>query len=174
VRFVEFLRTTVLLCAGAATLLATLTVLGAAREYDPVLVSFSAVWWTLAALFGAHLGRRGELNPPITELLASARSTTTLPELRPGRTLFERLWSLLVFVVLAGGVGIVLPPVAAVGTGFVIALPLSVRRQEQAVLAIEERDAVRFYVEPTSPLGRIGLIRTPGFGGDFLAASSRG
>jgi hypothetical protein len=174
VRFVEFLRTTVLLCAGAATLLATLTVLGASREYDPLLVSFSAVWWSLAALFGAYLGRHAELNPPITELLASARSTSTLPELRPGRTLLERLWSLLAFVVVAGGVGIVLPPVAAIGTGFAIALPLSIRRQERAVLAIEERDAVRFYVEPTSPFGRIGLIRTPGFGGDFLVAGGRG
>ena len=167
-RFVEFLRTTVLLCAGAATLLATLTVIGAAREYDPVLAPFSAVWWVASALFGVVLGRRAEVNPPITRLLASARSTSTLPEVRPGRTLLNRLWSLLAFTVVAVGVGIVLPPVAAIGTGFALALPLALRRQERAVLAIEERDAVRFYVEPTSPVKPMSLLRTPGFGGDFV------
>ena len=34
--------------------------------------------------------------------------------------------------------------------------------------AIEERDGVRFYVDRTSPLKPIQLIRTPGFGGEFL------
>ena len=34
--------------------------------------------------------------------------------------------------------------------------------------AIEERDAVRFYVDKTSPLSPIQLVRTPGFGGSFL------
>jgi hypothetical protein len=36
------------------------------------------------------------------------------------------------------------------------------------VAAIEERDGVRFYVERTSPLKPIQLVRTPGFGGSFL------
>ena len=36
--------------------------------------------------------------------------------------------------------------------------------------AIEERDGVRFYVDNTSPLSPIRLIRTPGFGGTFLSA----
>ena len=36
--------------------------------------------------------------------------------------------------------------------------------------AIEERDGARFYVDRTSPLSAIRLIRTPGFGGDFLAS----
>ena len=37
------------------------------------------------------------------------------------------------------------------------------------MLAIEERDGVRFYVDRTSPFSPIRLIRTPGFGGDYLA-----
>ena len=37
------------------------------------------------------------------------------------------------------------------------------RRQASAVTAIEERDGARFYVEPTSPLHAIKLVRTPGF-----------
>ena len=38
--------------------------------------------------------------------------------------------------------------------------------------AIEERDGARFYVDKTSPLKAIRLIRTPGFGGDFLRSAA--
>ena len=37
-----------------------------------------------------------------------------------------------------------------------------------AVAAIEERDGVRFYIDRTSPVHPIQLVRTPGFGGSFL------
>ena len=174
-RFVDFLRTTVLLSAGAATLLATLTVISATREFDPVLVYVAAAWWVMAAVYGAYLGRRAETNPPIAGLLARARSTTTLPELRPATTLLNRLWVLILFTLVAGIGGIFFAQIPAIATGFAILWPLSLRRQEQAVAAIEERDAVRFYVEPsTSPVQAIELVRTPGFGGDFLAAGANG
>ena len=173
-RFVEFLKTSVLLSAGAATLLGTLTVIAASREFDPTLAVFSAAWWAIAAIYGVFLGRRAEVNPPIRNLLADARSTTMLPELRPASTLLNRLWVLLLFTLVAGIGGIFVPQVAAVATGFAIIWPLSIRRQERAVLAIEERDAVRFYVDQTSPVQPIKLIRTPGFGGDFLAVNGRG
>ena len=170
-RFVDFLKTTVLLSAASATLLGTLTVLGATREVDPLLVYVSAGWWVVAAFYGGYLGRRAEANPPIARLLVEARTTTTLPELRPAATLLNRLWALLLFVAVAGIVGSFIPPVAGIATGFAIIWPLSIRRQEQAVAAIEERDAVRFYVDKTSPLKPIKLIRTPGFGGSFLQAT---
>jgi hypothetical protein len=169
VRFVEFLRTTVLLSAGTATLLAALTVISATEEFDPVLVWVAASWWSIAVLLGVYLGRRAEVTPSITRILASARSTTVLPELRPWATLLNRLWPLILFTVIAGGVGFFLPQVAAIATGFALIWPLSIRHQEKAVEAIEERDAVRFYVDKTSPVAPMALIRTPGFGGDFLA-----
>ena len=172
-RFVEFLKTTVLLSAGAATLLGTVTVLSASRELDPLLVWVSVAWWLTAAVYGASLGRRSGPNAAIARLLATARSTTMLPELQPGRTLLNRLWSLLLFTLVAGVGGIFVPQVAAIATGFAIMWPLTIRRQEEAVAAIEERDAVRFYVERTSPLRAIQLIRTPGFGGDFLKVNGR-
>ena len=70
---------------------------------------------------------------------------------------------------MAGVIGFFLPQVAAVAAGFAIIWALAWRRQESAVAAIEERDAVRFYVDKTSPLSPIQLVRTPGFGGSFLA-----
>ena len=51
----------------------------------------------------------------------------------------------------------------AVAAGFAIIWALAWRRQSSAVTAIEERDGARFYVERTSPLKPIRLVRTPGF-----------
>jgi hypothetical protein len=168
VRFGDFLKATVLLSAGAATLLATVTVIGIARENDGVLVYVAAGWWLLATAIGVVMGRRAETSPPIARLLAGARSQTTLPELAPGTTIVNRLWPLLLSTIGAAGVSFVEPQVAAVAAGFTIIWALAWRRQELAVLAIEERDGVRFYVDRTSPLQPIRLIRTPGFGGNYL------
>jgi hypothetical protein len=101
-------------------------------------------------------------------LLAGARSQTLLPELNPGRTLANRLWPLLLVTVAAGALSVVAPQISAIATGFAVIWSLAWRRQEAAVAAIEERDGVRFYVDRTSPLAAIRLVRTPGFGGDFL------
>jgi hypothetical protein len=168
VRFGDFLKATVLLNAGAATLLATLTVIGLARDGDRTLAIFCAIWWVGALLIGVWLGRRAETSPPIARLLATARTQTTLPELRPGLTLLNRLWSLLFMTLASAIASVFVPQVAAVAAGFNIILALTLRRQESAVAAIEERDGARFYVDRTSPFHPIRLVRTPGFGGAFL------
>ena len=167
-RFGDFLKATVLLSAGAATLLAAVTVIGLSREFDRALVMVSAVWWVVAALIGVQLGRRAQASPAIARLLATARSQTTLPELNPASTLLNRLWPLLISTLGAGALAFWQPQVSAIAAGFAIIWSLAWRRQESAVAAIEERDGVRFYVDRTSPLHPIQLIRTPGFGGDFL------
>ena len=167
-RFGEFLKITVLLSAGCATLLATLTVIGLSREFDRTLVLVSAAWWLGAVVIGVWLGRRAEASPPIARLLATARTQTMLPELRPGVTVVNRLWPLLVYMVVFAGLGIYRPPVAAVAAGGAMIWALAWRRQASAVAAIEERDGVRFYVDRTPPLQPIRLVRTPGFGGAFL------
>jgi hypothetical protein len=168
VRFAEFLKMTVLLSAGCASLLAALTVIELSREYDRVLTYVSAGWWLLAILIGVALGRRAETSPPIARLLATARTQTSLPELRPSATLVNRLWPLLLSTLGAAALVFVEPQVASIAAGFAIIWALAWRRQERAVLAVEERDGVRFYVDRTSPTKPIQLVRTPGFGGSFL------
>jgi len=168
VRFGDFLKATVLLSGGAATALAALAVIGIAQEPERELVVVSVAWWLIAVLIGAALGRRAETSPPIARLLAGARSQTTLPQLQPGRTLLNRLWPLLFSTLTAGALGAFQPQVAAIAAGFAMIWALAWRRQESAVSAIEERDGVRFYVDRTSPLSPIRLVRTPGFGGAFL------
>jgi hypothetical protein len=163
VRFAEFLRTTVLISAAAASVLAAVTLAGAAGASDDLVVPVAAGWWVLAGLIGSWFGRRGETSPPIASLLASARMQMSLPELNPSRTVLNRLWPLLLCTVGAGALGFDLPQVPAIATGFAIIWSLAWRRQASAVTAIEERDGARFYVEPTSPLHPIKLVRTPGF-----------
>jgi hypothetical protein len=162
VRFVDFLKATVLLSAGAATVLGALTVLQVARNGQQSLMEVAVGWWLIAALLGAWLGRRNAATPPIARLLADARVQMSLPELRPALTLLNRLWPLLFSTIGAGILGIFLPQVSAVAAGFAIIWALAWRRQEAAVSAIEDRDGFRFYVDRTPPWAPIRLIRTPG------------
>lgn len=161
-KYTELLRATVLLSAGAATTLAVLTVAGASREQDDQLVLVACVWWVAAALIGGWLGRRAETGEATARTLAEARTQTSLPELRPAAALLNRLWPLLVLVLVAGVAALFLPQVTGVATGFTLLWALAWRRQEAAVQAIEDRDGVTFFVERTSPFERVKLVRTPG------------
>jgi hypothetical protein len=162
VRFVDFLKATVMLSAGSATFLAALTIVQARDAAEPTLIEVALVWWLAAALIGAWLGRRNAASPPIARLLADARMQMSLPEVQPTRTLINRLWPLLFSTVGAAGLGVFVPQVPAVAAGFAIIWALAWRRQEGAVAAIEDRDGFRFYVDKTPPLAPISLIRTPG------------
>ena len=93
---------------------------------------------------------------------------SSLPEVDPARTVLNRLWPLLLSTLGAGALGFALPQVPAIACGFAIIWALGWRRQASAVTAIEERDGARFYVERTSPLRPIKLVRTPGFRTNLL------
>jgi len=168
VRFGDFLKATVLLSAASATLLAALTVIGISRQFDDTPAYVSAGWWIIATLVGTYLGSRDGATTPIARLLAGARTQHSLPDLQPARTIFNRLWPLLFCTVVAGVLSFFAPQIGGIAAGFAIIWALAWRRQESAVAAIEERDGARFYVDRTSPLSASRLIRTPGFGGDYL------
>ena len=161
--FTDFLRTTVLLAGGAATALAVVAIAGARADDDRTVLYVAVGWWGLAALLGLWLGRRPEVTAGIGRLLASARATQTLPELQPGAVVFNRLWALLVLTIAAGAVAFLIPQVPAIAAGYCLLLALAWRRQPGAVEAVEQRDGVRFYVEPGSPFRPTQLVRTPGF-----------
>jgi hypothetical protein len=161
-RFVDFLKATVLLSAGSASTLALITVLGATRAQDNSLVLYCTGWWLAATLIGAFLGRRTHASPAITRLLADARSATMMPEIHPGAVMLNRLWPLLLATLVASGLALFAPQIAGIATGFAIIWALSWRHQDKAVLAIEERDGLTFFVERTSPLRPMRLERMPG------------
>jgi hypothetical protein len=161
VRFVDFLRVSVLLFAGAGTALGVVSIVGAARDSDTPLILIALGWWLLAAVAGLWLGRRHAATPGIARLLAGARATTTMPEVEPASVLFNRLWPLAALAVISGGVGFFIPQVPAIATGYALLVALTWRKQSAAVAAIEDRDGVRFYFDRSSPFGAPQLLRTP-------------
>ena len=162
-RYGDFLRTSVLLFAGSATVLGAVAIAGAhGRGEDTVLYAALGLW-AAAAVYGGWLGRRPAVTEGIGRLLANARTTPLLPELQPGTILVGRLWGLAAFTVVAGALAFLVPQVPAIAAAFPLVGALSWRRQSSAVAAIEERDGVRFYVEHNSPFKPIQLLRTPGF-----------
>jgi len=163
VRFGDFVRTAVLLFAGGATACAVVAIAGAQAKDDTTLLYVAVSWWVVATALGLWLGRGAGTLYGIGRLLADARTTQTLPEVEPGRILFNRLWALVLATVAAGGLAWLIPQVPAIAAGFFLLAALWWRRQPSAVTAVEERDGVRFYVERTSPFAPTKLIRTPGF-----------
>ena len=160
-RFTDFLRTAVLLFAGAATALAVVAIAGASNDDDTTAIAVAVGWWALAAVGGLWLGWRMAPTPGIAKLLAAARATNTLPEVEPGSVLFNRLWPLPLFTVACGAVAFLIPQVPAIAAGYAIGVALTWRRQSAAVQAIEDRDGVRFFLDKSSPFGEPKLMRTP-------------
>ena len=160
--FCDLLRITVLLSAAVATVLGAISLLVADRDADEVAVIVAVAWWLAAAALGFWLGRSSRAAETVARALAGARTATSLPPESPGRIAFLRLWPIGAFAMVVGGLAWVWPQVAAIGAGYAILVALAWRRRDAAVTAIEERDGVRFYVEPSSAFEPVRLIRTPG------------
>ena len=160
--YCDLLRVTVLLVAGVASVLGTVSVVVANREGDSAALIVAGGWWFVAALAGLVLGNSARAGEAVGQVLASARTATSLPPESPGRIALLRLWPIGAFALATGIAGWIWPQVAAIGAGYAIGIALLWRRREAAVTAIEDRDGVRFYVEPTSAFEPLKLIRTPG------------
>jgi hypothetical protein len=168
--FVDLLRITVLLIGAAATALGAVTALVAGQDAASATLIVAGAWWTLAVVLGSVLGTSPRAAQAMSRALASARTATSLPTESPGRIAFLRLWPIGAFALIVAGLGWLFPQVAAVGAGYAILNALAWRNRERAVSAIEERDGIRFYVEPGSALAPIKLVRTPGLGRDRMPA----
>lgn len=162
--YTDLLRATVLLAAGEATALGAITAIAAGRNDDTRTVTVAAAWWLISVLIGLYLGRPRRAADGVRDALAAARTATSLPSEPAARIALARLWPIGVTALVAGVVGLFFPGVAAVGAGYALIVALAWRTREAAVLAIEERDGTRFYVEPTSALSPVVLVRTPGLG----------
>src|SRR3954469_12104687 len=152
-----------MLSAAAASLLAVLCLIGGTGNGDDTVILASAGWWEVAAAIGLWLGRRAAAHPPTGRPVAGAKAAKMMPEHRPGFTIVNRLWPLLVLTLVASSLAFLVPQGAGIGAGFAIIWALAWRRQDAAVQAIEERDGVTFYVDRTSPLSPMQLVRIPGF-----------
>lgn len=160
--YTDLLRVTVLLVAAEATALAAITALAAGSDDDTTTVLVAAVWWSAALAIGLYLGRPERVANGVRDALAAARTATSLPPEPAGRIAIARLWPIGATAVTAGALGAFFPGVAAIGAGYALLVALAWRTREAAVLGVEQRDGVKFYVVPNSALRPIQLVRTPG------------
>ena len=160
--FTDLLRLTVLLVAGLATALGGVAVVAADAADDTLTLIVTAAWWLIAVVVGMILGSPGRAHESVAEVLAAARTITSLPDMSANRIAIGRLWPLGVFALVAGGLAAVFPSVPAIGSGYALLVALMWRNREAAVTGVEDRDGVRFYVEPSSPFEPLKLVRTPG------------
>jgi hypothetical protein len=170
VPYTDLLRVTVFLTGAEATALGAITALAAGRDADTRTVAVAAVWWLIALVLGMYLGRPSGAADGVREALARARTATSLPEHSPARIAAIRLWPIGLTAIAAGVLGVLYPGVAAIGAGYALLVALALRSREAAVLGIEHRDGVKFYVVPNSALRPIELVRTPGLRSDRLRA----
>lgn len=169
--YTDLLRVTVFLTGAEATVLAAITAIAANRDADTTTLLVALAWWTIALLVGILLGRPSRAADGVRDALARARTATSLPDETPARIAAGRLWPVAVTAVLAGGLGFFFPGVAVIGAGYALLVALAMRTREAAVLGVEHRDGVKFYVVPNSALQPIELVRTPGLRSDRLSRS---
>jgi hypothetical protein len=170
VPYTDLLRVTVLITGAEATALGAVTAIGANRTGEESLVLIAAAWWLLAMAIGFYLGRPGRAADDMRAALTRARTATSLPPESPARIAAERLWPIGVTAIVAGVLGLFFPGVALVGAGYALIVSLTWHTREGAVLAVEQRDGVRFYVVPNAAWKPIELVRTPGLRSDRLSA----
>jgi hypothetical protein len=170
VPYTDLLRITVLLTGAEATALAGITAVAANREGDTATILVAAAWWLAALAIGFYLGRPSRARDGVRDALAQARTATSLPSETPARIAVGRLWPIALTALAAGVLGVFYPGVAAIGAGYALLVSLAWHTREAAVLGIEQRDGVKFYVVPSSALRPIELVRTPGLRSDRLHA----
>jgi hypothetical protein len=168
--YTDLLRVTVLLTGAEATALAAITAIAVNRDNDSRTLIVAATWWLISLAIGFYLGRPSRAADALRNTLAGARTATSLPPENPARISFARLWPIALTAIAAGVLGVFFPGVAAIGGGYALLVSLAWHSREAAVLAIEQRDGVKFYVVPNSALRPIQLVRTPGLRTDRLHA----
>lgn len=160
--YTDLLRITVFLTGAEATVLGAITAIGASRTEDTTTVVIAAGWWLISLLIGVYLGRPSRAADDVRDPLARARTATSLPSETPARIAAGRLWPVALTAVIAGALGLFFPGVAVIGAGYALIVSLAWHTREAAVLAIEQRDGIKFYVVSGSALRPIELVRTPG------------
>jgi len=166
--YTDLLRLSVFLTAGEATALAAIAAIAASPDATDTTLVVAAAWWLVAFLLGLYLGRPRRAADSLRDVLARARTATSLPAETPNRIALARLWPIGASALAAGVLGIFFPGVAIVGAGYALLVSLAWHSHEAAVLAIEQRDGVRFYVVPNGALRPVELVRTPGLRSDRL------
>lgn len=160
-RYCDYLHACVVLIASTA--LALIFISGGAlwRDGGTFLVVFSVTWLSASILIGLWLGRDASVQEPLRVLLSRSRPEPIFPHIEPPVVLLSRLWPVLVIALLSAVTSYWFPQLAIAAAGYGIIWALAWRKQSDAVLAIEERDMVHFWIVRSSPFKPPKLVRVP-------------
>lgn len=160
-RYCDYLHSCVLLIGSAALALALIGV-GSLLRYDSsLLLLLSAGWGVVCILCGLWFGRADAIQQGVRDLLARSHPEPVFPKIEPPVILLSRLWPVLAITIIAALTSYWFPQLAVATAGYGLLWALAWRKQSGAVLAIEERDLVHFWIVRSSPLRPPRLIRVP-------------
>lgn len=160
-RYTEYLRTSVLLLGTTSIALIVVSAGAISREHDVMLLIFGAAWTVIACAIGVWLGRGNQVMESIRTLLSRSRPEPVFPKIEPAAVLFTRLWPVLVIALGSAAVSWWFPQLAVAAAGYGMLWSIAWRKQALAVEAIEERDAVHFWIVRTAAFRHPKLVRVP-------------
>lgn len=160
-RYCDYLHSCVLMI-GSAALALTLVSIGSLVYYgSALLIALSASWGVVCVAWGLWIGRGDAVQDGVRTLLSKSRPEPIFPHIEPSAVLLSRLWPVLAITLLAAISSYWFPQLAVAAAGYGMLWALAWRKQSDAVLAIEERDLVHFWIVRSSPLEPPKLVRVP-------------
>jgi hypothetical protein len=160
-RYCDYLHTSVLLIGSSAFALLLISASAVLQDGGESLIVLSIVWLAICVLIGLWTGRGGAIQESVRALLSRSRPEPIFPAVEPPAVLLSRLWPVLAIVILSAISTYWFPQLAVAAAGYGIIWALAWRKQSDAVLAIEERDAVHFWIVRSSPFKPPKLVRVP-------------
>jgi hypothetical protein len=160
-RYCDYLHSCVLMIGSAALALILVSVGSLAYYGSAVMIVLSASWVVICVFTGLWLGRGDAVQESVHALLSKSRPEPIFPKIEPPAVLLARLWPVLAITLLAAISSYWFPQLAVAAAGYGLLWSLAWRKQSDAVLAIEERDLVHFWIVRSSPLHPPKLVRVP-------------
>ena len=160
-RYCDYLHSSVLLVGSSALALILISAGSLASDGGSTLVILSSVWIVIAIVAGLWIGGGPGPQESVRALLSKSRPEPIFPKIEPPAVLLSRLWPVLAITILAAITSYWFPQLAVAAAGYGLLWALAWRRQSDAVLAIEERDAVHFWIVRSSPFAPPKLVRVP-------------
>jgi hypothetical protein len=158
-RYCDYLHTSVLMIGSSALALILISAGSLAADGGETMLILSGIWLAIAVLVGLWIGRGASVQEPVRALLSTSRPEPIFPLLEPAAVLLSRLWPVLAITLVAAISSYWFPQLAVAAAGYGLLWALAWRKQSDAVLAIEERDAVHFWIVKNSPLKPPKLVR---------------
>lgn len=160
-RYCDYLHACVLMIGSAALALILISAGSLLATGSRVLIVLSIAWFVICVLWGLWIGRGASVQESVRSLLSRSRPEPVFPKIEPPAVLLSRLWPVLAITLVAAITSYWFPQLAVATAGYGLLWALAWRKQSDAVLAIEERDAVHFWIVRSSPLGPPKLVRVP-------------